>query len=57
MLEAIVGELDSPEIPGGIKHLEAEFEDRGLLGSGYADHAKFLDFLGETIQNFDAFHF
>jgi hypothetical protein len=54
MLKAVVGELNSPEIPGGVKHFEAELEDGSFLGSGYADHAKLLDFLGEAIQDFDA---
>jgi hypothetical protein len=54
MLQAIVGELDTPEIPCGVKHFEAEFEDAGFLRPGYPDYAKFLDFLGQAVQDFDA---
>jgi hypothetical protein len=54
MLQAVVGELDTPEISCGVKHFKAEFEDAGFLGPGDPDYAKFLDFLGKTIQDFDA---
>src|SRR5277367_5744090 len=54
MLKAVVGELNSPEIAGRVKHFEAELKDGSFLGSGYADHAKFLDFLGKTVQDFNA---
>jgi hypothetical protein len=54
MLQAVVGELDTPEIPCGVKHFKAELEDAGCLRPAYPDYAKFLDFLGQAIQDFDA---
>src|SRR5271167_3842624 len=51
---AVVGELDAPELAGWIEHLQAEFEDAGIFGVADADDAKFLCFLGYSVQNFDA---
>jgi len=51
---AVVGELDAPELAGGVEHLEAEFEDAGIFGVGHANDAKFLGFLGNAVQEFDA---
>src|SRR5580658_5022565 len=51
---AFVRELDAPELAGGIKHLEAEFEDSGIFGVGDTNDAKFLGFLGNSVEQFDA---
>src|SRR5580692_10996292 len=51
---AFVRELDAPELAGGIKHLEAEFEDAGIFGVRDANDAKFLGFLGNSVEQFDA---
>src|ERR1700733_10654513 len=51
---AVVRELDAPELAGGIKHLEAEFEDAGIFAVGDADDTKFLRFLGNGVEDFDA---
>src|SRR5580692_657620 len=51
---AFVRELDAPELAGGIKHLEAEFEDAGIFGVRDANDAKFLGFLGDAVEEFDA---
>src|ERR1700746_498574 len=43
--EAFVGELDAPEIAGGIEDLDAQFKAAVVFRVTHADHAEFLRFL------------
>lgn len=54
MLQRVVGELDAPEIAGGVEHFEAKFESVVLFGAGYTNNPKFLDFLGQAVQDLNA---
>ena len=43
--EAFVGELDAPEIAGGVENLDAQFEAAVEFAGAHADHAEFLGLL------------
>jgi hypothetical protein len=43
--EAFVGELDAPEIAGGVEDLDAQFKAAVEFARADADYAEFLGFL------------